>query len=261
MQTERTLSAVGLWWRWVLATLVGAAIGNIFGIAACLAGFHYLSDRLIALHICVTGFGNLTCPVSTGIVLGAIMVGTFVGLMQYLVLRQLIKSSAWWILASAFGWTLIGFAATSLAYTPQFGFTINADGSFVEINILDRLPILGLNSLWLVLAGLLLGILQALVLYNGLYSQFPNFKIPHPRFAKRRAILWLAVNIVLVTLLDVAIIAIFRGFGRLYGILWLFLGFTPFYATITAATLVKMRLHHSTSATTKSDPNLPLSSK
>jgi hypothetical protein len=154
---------------------------------------------------------------------------------------------------------LIGFAATSLAYTPQFGFGIDADGSFIESNILDRLPVLGMNSLWLVFAGFLLGLLQSLVLYNGLYSQFPNFKIPHPRFAKRRAILWLAVNIVLVTLLGVAIIAIFRGFGRLYGIFWLFLGFTPFYATITAATLVKMHLHHSTSAPTKSDPNLPLS--
>jgi hypothetical protein len=41
----------------------------------------------------------------------------------------------------------------------------------------------------------------------------------------------------------IAIIAIFRGRGSLYGILLFFLGFTPFYATITGATLVKMRLH------------------
>ena len=247
MQTQRTLSAVGLWWRWVLATLVGAAIGNIFGVVTCLAGFHYLSDRLIALKICVTGFGSLTCPVATGIISGALVVGIFVGLMQYLVLRRLIKSSVWWIVASTLGWTWIGFAATSLAYTPQFGFVINADGSFAASNILDRLPLLAINSLWLVFAGFLLGVLQVLVLYNGLYSQFPNLKVPHPRFVTRRSLLWLVVNIALATFMSVAIIAIFRGRGSLYGILYFFLGFTPFYATITGATLVKMCLHHAPS--------------
>ncbi len=238
MQKQRTLSAVGLWWRWVLTTLAGAAIGTIFGIAACLAGVHYLSDRLMALHICDTGFGSLNCPVSTGIVSGAIVVGAFVGLMQYLVLRRFFKSSVWWILASTFGWTWIVFAATSLAYTAQFGFVLNSDGSFAESNIIDRIPLLAVNSLWLVLSGIILGVLQWLVLWN---SQHPKFS--NPQILKGRAILWLIVNIVLVTFMAIAIIAIFRGRGSLYGILLFFLGFTPFYATITGATLVKMRLH------------------
>ncbi len=235
MQKQRALSAVGLWWRWVLATLVGAVIGNIFGIAACLAGVHYLSDRLIALSICHTGFGSLTCAFSTGIVCGSIFVGAFVGLMQYVVLRRFLKAPAWWILASTFGWTWIGFAATSLAYTAQFGFVMNTDGSFAESNIIDRIPLLVTNSLWLALAGILLGVLQWLVIWNGKKTKSPD----------RRSFLWIAVNVVLALFMAIAIMAIFRGRGSLYGILLFFLGFTPFYATITAATLVKMHLHKS----------------
>jgi hypothetical protein len=264
MQKQRALSAVGLWWRWVLATLVGAAIGNIFGVAACLAGVHYLSDRLIDLRICDTGFGSLNCPVSTGIVGGAIVVGAFVGLMQYLVLRRFLKSPAWWILASTFGWTWIGFAATSLAYTAQFGFVINVDGSFAESNIIDRVPVLAVNSLWLILAGILLGVLQWLVLWNGQQPKVSNPKIPNPKssnpkFLNGRSLLWIVVNIVLVTCMAVAIITTFRGRGSLYGLLLFFLGFTPFYATITGATLVKM-LYQSKKVIVKVDAEFPLSS-
>jgi hypothetical protein len=233
MSRQRNLSAVGLWWRWVLTTLVGVVIGNIFGIAACLAGVYYLSDRLVDLHICSTGFGNLNCPVATGIVSGAICVGTLVGLMQYLVLRRFFQAPAWWILVSAFGWTWIGFAATSLAYTSQFGFVINADGSFAESNIMARLPLLVVNCLWLVFAGICLGVLQWLVLWSG----------TRPKIPKRRSLWWIIVNAALITFVAVSIMAIFRGWGSLHGIFWFFLGFTPFYATITAATLVKMRLH------------------
>jgi len=231
MQKQRTLSAVGLWWRWVLATLVGAVIGNIFGIAACLVGIYHLSNFLISAKICETGFGNLTCITSTGIVSGAIFVGAFIGLMQYLVLRGLLNSPAIWILVSIFGWTWIGFAATSLAYTPQFGFVMNPDGSFAESNFFDRIPLLLINSLWLVLAGIFLGILQWLILCK------------HPQVRKSRAFLWAAVNIVLTAFMAIAIIAIFRGQGSLYGILLFFLGFTFVYATISGAMLVKIRLH------------------
>jgi hypothetical protein len=255
MQKQRTLSAVGLWWRWVLATLVGAVIGNILGIVACLAGVHYLSDRLMELRICDTGFGSLNCPVSTGIVSGAVFVGLFVGLMQYLVLRRFLKSPAWWILASTFGWTWVGFAATSLAYTAQFGFVLNPDGSFDESNIIDRIPLLAVNSLWLVLAGIILGVLQWLVLWNG---QSP--KSSASNFLKGRSLLWIVVNVVLVTCMAVAILVTFRGQGSLYGILLFFLGFTPVYATITGATLVKMRLHQQNKAIAKMDTNSPLHS-
>jgi hypothetical protein len=252
MQKQRALSAVGLWWRWVLATIIGAVIGNIFGIAACLAGVYYLSDRLMDLRVCDTGFGSLNCPVSTGIVSGAIMVGAFVSLMQYLVLRRFFKSPIWWILVSTFGWTWIGFAATSLAFTAQFGFAINPDGSFTASNIIDRIPLLAVNSLWLVLAGTTLGILQWLVLWNGRNTKFPDAK-----FLKGRSLLWIVVNVVLVTCMAVALITTFRGQGNLYGILLFFLGFTPFYATITGATLVKMHLHKLPKVNEKVDANYP----
>jgi len=233
MQQQRLLSSVGLWWRWVLATMVGAAIGNMVGVAACLAGVHYLSDRLMTLGICHNGFGSLNCPVSTGIVAGSIFVGAFVGLMQFVVLRRFLKSSGWWILASTFGWLWIGFTATNLAYTSQFGFVINADGSFAESTIFDRIPLLLTNSLWLLLSGILIGVFQWLVVWNGQGAKKPN----------RRSFLWIGVNIILALFIAITIILIFRGRGSLYGILMFFLGFTPFYATITAATLAKMHLH------------------
>ncbi|OIP75002.1 MAG: hypothetical protein AUK48_08550 [Oscillatoriales cyanobacterium CG2_30_44_21] len=232
MHKQRAWSAVGLWWRWVLATLVGAAIGNMFGVAACLTGMYYVSDRLIKMGLCVTGVGSLNCRVSVGIVMGSLAVSTFVGLMQYLVLRRLLKTPAWWILVSSFGWTWVGFAATSLAYTPQFGFAINIDGSFSESNIVDRLPSLATNAVWLVAAGILLGLLQCLVIWNGTEQKAP----------KRRLFWWFLLNIVLIAFMAIAIVAIFRGKGSLYKILWFFMEFTPFYATISAATLAKMKL-------------------
>lgn len=235
MQKQRTLSAVGLWWRWVLATLVGAAIGNIFGIVFCLLGVNFLSEYIVAFGFCYTGFGNLTCPVATGIVSGSFFVGIFVGLMQYIFLRRFVKSAFWWILASGIGWTWIGFTSTSLAYTPQFGFVMGADGLFTESNIIDRIPQLAINSLWLLFAGLLLGGLQWLVIKNG----------AGVRLSPKRSLWWIAVNTVLIAFMAIAILYIFRGRGSLYGILMLFLEFTPFYATITAATLVKMNLHKS----------------
>ena len=68
------------------------------------------------------------------------------------------------------------------------------------------------------------------------------------------------VNVVLVTCMAVAILTIFRGQGSLYGILLFFLGFTPFYATITGATLVKMRFHQSKKAIATIDLNSQLPS-
>ena len=244
MQTQRTLSAVGLWWRWVLTTVVGVAIGSIFGIAACLAGIYYLSDRLIELSICHTGFGNLNCTVATGIVSGAIFVGGLVSFMQYLVLRRFIRAAGWWILSSTFAWTWIGFAATSLAYTPQFSFVMNIDGSFSESNIITRIPLLVINSLWLVLAGVLIGLLQWLVIWNGTRQNLDQKRSQHSpdKLSFRRSLWWIGINVVLVVFMTIAIMLVFRGKGSLYGILWFFLAFTPFYATITAATLVKMQI-------------------
>ena len=235
MPKQRALSAVGIWWRWVLATIVGVVIGSIFGIAACLAGVYHLSDRFTAIGLCYAGFGNLNCPLAIGVLSGSLLVSIFVGLMQYLVLRRFLRSPIWWIITSIFSWTWIGFAATSLAYTSQFGFVITADGSFAESNIMDRLPSLIVNSLWLVLAGIFLGVLQWLILTSN----------RQPKIPKRRSLLWIFVNLVLVIFMAIAIPAIFRGNGSLAGILWFFLGFTPFYATITAATIVKMRIHQS----------------
>lgn len=232
MQKNKTLSAVGLWWRWVIATLVGVAVGYPLGIAACLAGFYYLSDRLIRLGVCTTGYGSLNCPVSVGITFGAIITGTLVGVGQYFLLRRLIRSSGWWVLASTLGWVWVGFTATSLAYTPHSGFAIGSDGTFIESSFSDRLPLLATNSLWLIMAGLILGILQCLVIWNGAKQEA----------TKRRAPWWIMVNVSLATFMAVAILAIFRGRGSLYNILIFFIEFTPFYATITGAALTKMRL-------------------
>ena len=244
MPRQRTLSAVGLWWRWVITTVVGVAIGNIFGVAACLAGIYYLSDRLIELGICYTGFGNLNCTVATGIVSGSIFVGGLVSFMQYLVLRQFIRAAGWWILSSTFAWTWIGFAATSLAYTAQFSFVINTDGSFSESNIITRIPLLAINSLWLVLAGVLIGLLQWLVIWNGTRQNFDHKGSQNSpdKLSLKRSLWWIVVNVVLVIFMAISIMSIFRGKATLYGILWFFSAFTPFYATITAATLVKMQI-------------------
>jgi hypothetical protein len=232
MQKHKALSAVGLWWRWVIATFVGVAVGYPLGIAACLAGFHHLSNRLIGLGLCTTGYGNLNCPVSVGITLGAIVAGTLVGIGQYFLVRKLIRSSGWWVLASTLGWTWIGFTATSLAYTAHSGFAIGNDGTFTQSTFSDRLPLLAANSLWLIASGLILGILQFLVIWNGAKREA----------TKRRALLWIMVNVTLTTFMAIAILAIFRGRGSLYNILIFFIEFTPLYATITGAALTKMRL-------------------
>lgn len=77
MNTKITFSAWGFWWRWVLLTIVGLAVGF-------LAGF-------VLGHLLL---GNVM--VGVGIGAGA-------GFFQWLLLRRHIPRSAWWIPAGVIG--------------------------------------------------------------------------------------------------------------------------------------------------------------
>ena len=103
MNTERTNIGTGYWLRWVLASMLGFAVGAAMGNAVansippmtCTQGS---SDSLI------DRLTNFPCiQPSLGLVLIVIILGLAGGFMQWLVLRRRIAGTGWWVPASTLG--------------------------------------------------------------------------------------------------------------------------------------------------------------
>jgi hypothetical protein len=90
MNTYQNAIGWGFWLRWVLASLLGFAIGGVLGDVAL--------DALASGE----GFAGM-------IVFGAIF-GAAGGMMQWLVLRRKVNQTGGWLLATAIGCTLAGIA-------------------------------------------------------------------------------------------------------------------------------------------------------
>ena len=103
MNTERTNIGTGFWLQWVLASMLGFAVGAAMGNAVansippmvCTQSF---SDSLI------DRLTNFPCiQPSLGLVLIVIILGLAGGFMQWLVLRRRIAGTGWWVPASTLG--------------------------------------------------------------------------------------------------------------------------------------------------------------
>ncbi|MEE3715872.1 hypothetical protein V2H45_03825 [Tumidithrix elongata RA019] len=219
------LSDVGLWWRWVLCTISGFLIGNVFGIPASLLGLYFLGPTLQSFGFCRQNILATGCVIFAAILIGAIVFGVAIGYLQWFVVRKLTKRSSWWILASTVGWTVVAIALGELAYMPVSGVIGNLDGSFEEVSFLVHLPALAIATVWVAFSGLLLGGLQWLILRRSL----------------PRSLWWIGVNVGLMLAAAIAMIPILRGETRLLSLLFFFMGFLPIYAVVTGAAIVKIR--------------------
>ena len=92
MNTERTNVGWGFWLAWFLASIIGYTVGMLLG--ASLAYGLFDRDAFDAIM-----------GVTLGIVMGAIG-----GFAQWVVLRERITGSGWWVLASALGFAAFGLS-------------------------------------------------------------------------------------------------------------------------------------------------------
>jgi hypothetical protein len=230
MSKQPKISDVGLWWRWVLCTIGGFLLGNVFGIPASLFGLNVLGPLLISLRLYRQGMTASGGPVFGAILASSCVFGAAIGYSQWFVVRKLVrrslvKQSLLWIPASAVGWAAVAIALSNLTYMPVSGLIGNLDGTFEENSVLMQLPALAIGTAWVAGSGLLIGILQWAVLRRSL---------PH-------AIWWIGVNVGLMLAAAIAVIPILRGQAVLLSLLLFFMGFLPIYAVITGAAIVKIR--------------------
>ncbi|MEI6428168.1 MAG: hypothetical protein WCO45_07225 [Pseudanabaena sp. ELA607] len=268
------ITDVGLWWRWFLMTLFGVLLGTITGIPACLAGLYWWGEVLIEHQLCQPIFGGSThlgCGIATAMLSGSVVMGLWLGLCQSWILPRILGHQIlgrkyrarslfpeemlpyprqrpyrrWWVLASVIGWTCIGLTATSLAYLPVLTAIIAPEGPSIDPSISQQLPSLTTGWGWLIGSGILLGMLQWLVLVFATWRNSTSGRSPWRRAVVWRSAWWVFLHSVLFGLTGLAIIVIFRGRGGLFALLIFFLGFMPFYAAITGANLVKLKLDRS----------------
>jgi len=105
MNTERTNIGTGFWLQWVLASMLGFAVGAAMGNAVansippmtCTQSF---SDSLI------DKLTNFPCILELDLALILVILGLAGGFMQWLVLRRRIAGTGWWVPASGLGFPI-----------------------------------------------------------------------------------------------------------------------------------------------------------
>jgi hypothetical protein len=119
---RRHLARMG-WW--IAATTLGLLMGLVAG-RLMLFGMHSTLDA--------TWLG----------VLATALIGGSMGLAQWLVMRQLVRHAAWWIVANVLGWGIVGWGAETLSndMVPAIGLIL-VPGIATSVALwllLDRLP-------------------------------------------------------------------------------------------------------------------------
>jgi len=131
-QTNRPVGwALGF--RWVLASMVGVALGLAVTMAI-----------VLAVHTLVGGMAEDRVP-------GRLFLSIGIGLMQWLVLRRRLRHAGWWVLASIAGWTASDALAWRMFWLIRDTLGVAANYEFLAF--LQRLSI-----------GTSLGLLQWLLL-------------------------------------------------------------------------------------------------
>ncbi len=223
-RSPKQLTNVGIWWRWMLATTVGFALGSIFAFPASYLGLHAIGPWSIQLGLCEAGSGNLGCILRAGVLMAGVVIGLGMGILQSLLMRRLLGSVMGWIIVATVGWAVIGVVLAETAYIPIAGTMLQDDGSITEVTFWSNWIAVFSGFGKSFLLGLFLGGLQGLLMLRKL----------------RHALWWCPVNGVLVLFGAIAILFILRGSGGLLA-LWLFFAvFVVVYGAISGATLAKI---------------------
>ncbi len=223
-RSPKQLTNVGIWWRWTLATTIGFALGSIFAFPASYLGLHAIGPWSMQIGLCEAGSGNLGCILRAGVFMAGVVIGLGMGILQSLLMRRLLGSALGWIVVATVGWAVIGVVLAETAYIPIAGTMLQDDGTTAEISFWSNWVAVFWGFGWSLLAGLLFGALQALLMSR---------KLPY-------ALWWCPVNGVLVFLGAITILFVLRGSGGLLA-LWLFFAvFVVIYGVIAGATLAKI---------------------
>ena len=223
-RSGRTLTPVGIWWRWMLATTIGFAIGSIFAFPASYLGLYAIGPWSIQVGLCEAGSGNLGCILRSGVLVPAGVIGLAMGVLQRLLMRQLLGNATGWIVVATIGWAMVAVTLAETAYIPIAGTMLQDDGSITEVSFGSNWIAVFSGFGWSLLAGLLLGALQYLLMVRKL----------------RHSWWWCPVNGVLVLFGAIAILFVLRGTGGLLGLLLFFSLFVVVYGAISGATLAKI---------------------
>lgn len=113
METKPTQVGWGFWLYWVLFSAAGIILGFLIGFA--LASIITGDDIEIGVLRGIIGYSMLGAGI-----------GSMVGLMQRIVLRQYVSRSGWWVLASTAGFAVAfgggyGVAVVALGYSDSPG--------------------------------------------------------------------------------------------------------------------------------------------
>jgi hypothetical protein len=208
----------------MLATTIGFAIGSIFAFPASYLGLYAIGPWSIQLGLCEAGSGNLGCILRSGVLVPAGVIGLAMGYLQRLLMRRLLGNAGGWIVVATIGWAVVAVALAETAHIPIAGTMLQDDGTTTEVSFWSNWVAVFSGFGWSLLAGLLLGGLQCLLMVRKL----------------RHSWWWCPVNGVLVLFGAIAILFVLRGTGGLLG-LWLFFAvFALIYAAISGATLAKI---------------------
>lgn len=100
MNTERTNIGTGFWLQWVLASMLGFAVGAAMGNAVAnsippMTCTQSSSDSLIDR---LTNFPCILQTLDLDLALIVVILGLAGGFMQWLVIRRRIAGAGWWVL-------------------------------------------------------------------------------------------------------------------------------------------------------------------
>ncbi|MFN3926824.1 MAG: hypothetical protein ACK4QL_05785 [Pseudanabaenaceae cyanobacterium] len=223
-QVPKPLTAVGIWWRWFLAIVVGFGIGSVLAVPAGYIGLYFVGNWTVSVGLCQGGSGNLGCILRSALGMGALPIALSILLLQRLLMRRLIRRSWWWLVVSCLGWVLLVLSLSEFAHTPISGLVEVEEGGRVKLNIAEYWGVFLQGLGGVLLAGLVLAGLQWLLMLRDL---------PH-------SLWWVVLHGGLVIITAIAMLLILRGTGGLLALWLAFAVFLPIYGAITGATLAKI---------------------
>ncbi len=159
------------WWRWVLVTTCGITLGLLFFSIALLPIMFAVGGIFDAINVRNEEIVN-EIAVWTGWLVGALFLGTTVGMMQSLILRQKVTHPSLWVVANIVGMALVAAICILVVMPVWTGFVENIAVSIEDLE--SRISIIRRNIIFkgVIMGGIIgaaFGIPTGVVLLRLLY--------------------------------------------------------------------------------------------
>jgi hypothetical protein len=120
---------------WVLASMVGAGVGWAVGWVV-----GWALGEVVGWVLDVDWVAS-TWAVVIAVIVGGAVVGIAIGTAQWLILRERVHRSGWWVLANVLGWPVVGLVATDGLTGMIVGVTVVVAMTGLVLVLLLRHPI------------------------------------------------------------------------------------------------------------------------